>query len=117
MNIAFFNAIVSRLIALKILKSQNYVDLLTPENRTGLSKTLKLNLLPKNGLKLKRLDKSLVSTQTYIFQKIQLGPFNFLQKISGFFSKNNIFTQNSGVRAMLEIFSHVFNFCKIKCYF
>ena len=71
---SFFNAIVSRLITLKILKSQNVLDLLVPESPPGLrlrsqaAKTIasqslflliKLNLLPKNGHRLTCLDKYL----------------------------------------------------------
>ena len=72
----FFNAIVSRLIALKILKSQNYLNLLTPE---GAAKTIALqslfsiikpNLLPKNGHKLKCLDKSLMTQQNFSMKKL-----------------------------------------------
>ena len=72
----FFNAIVRRLIALKILKSQNYLDLLTPEKAAktialqSLFSLIKLNLLPKNGEKLKFLDKSLMTQQNFSMKKL-----------------------------------------------
>ena len=40
----------------------------------------------------------------------------FFCKKSAFFGKNSIFTQGNSVRVVLEIFSSVFSFCKIKGY-
>ena len=75
MNIVSLNAIVRPLIALKILKSQTFLDLLAPESPPGVcrrsqtTKTItlqslfshrKLDLLPKNVHRLKCLDKFLL---------------------------------------------------------
>ena len=65
---SFFNAIVSRLIALNILKSQNYLDLLAAEYPPGVlqSQSLCNHFFPyktqsssKTEHRLKCLDKSL----------------------------------------------------------
>ena len=70
MNTVFFNAIASSLIALKILKSQIFLDSLAPESPPGLClrssdcchffSLIKLNLLPEDGHKVKCLDQSLI---------------------------------------------------------
>ena len=38
-------------------------------------------------------------------------------KKSAFFAQNSTFTQSNSVRAVLEFFSSVFSFCKIKGYY
>ena len=72
---SFFNAIVSHLFTLKILKRHTFLGFLPPESPPGLCprpqavkaialqslfSLIKLNLLPKNRHKLKCLDKSLI---------------------------------------------------------
>ena len=47
--------------------------------------------------------------------RIMLETPNFVRKY--FFGKNSTFTQSNSVRAVLEIFSSVFNFCKMKGYY
>ena len=75
MNIVSFNAIVRPIIALKILKSLEFLDLLAPESPPGvclrsqttkaitlqsLFSNMKLNLLPKNEHRLRCFDKFLL---------------------------------------------------------